>query len=486
MHRYEPPPGLIGHLALSDAFHRKQEESGSISIKIVTYQSMNLSVTLDVPQNATLDIAWGDNSNTSRIFGPNATEVIHNYNSTNNFTIYLSGRTRSFAIRATDTSVLSSVDFSNATGMGISNMSRAFEKISSAFQVIGGLPPTVKILSRMFLNATKFNDNIGNWTIINVRNMASMFENATSFNQPLSSWNVTGATEMSAMFRGATSFNQSLARWCIPSIREPPGYFADGSGIKSTELPQWGHCSTLRGPTEEEPKKRDEYRDFCKRMPAGCQISESDSGVDGAVVPLNSTLKIDDDLRVPKNVSWVFYASFTSSDLANATLGSLETNGCFGFSDDGTNWKLVVNLWEGATDPSFLNGAQFLLLSAARPDCFDFNQIQLSVVPLPGSCRNIDAKLNIQTVGDFVEVGALIFVGPCPTVVFPWIVIVCVVVAALFMVLVMWTDPAASRTSCNEPCACLKRLQGQDGDASPTPDRRGTRNLDQQYVADTV
>ena len=49
---------------------------------------------------------------------------------------------------------------------------------------------------------------------LNVKIMYRMFDDATSFNQPLNNWDVSNVTYMDQMFEEATSFNQPLhAPW---------------------------------------------------------------------------------------------------------------------------------------------------------------------------------------------------------------------------------------------------------------------------------
>ena len=59
---------------------------------------------------------------------------------------------------------------------------------------------------------------ISNWDVSNVTNMSRMFRNATSFNQPLNNWDVSNVTSMNYMFRGATSFNQPLNNWNVSNV----------------------------------------------------------------------------------------------------------------------------------------------------------------------------------------------------------------------------------------------------------------------------
>ena len=70
----------------------------------------------------------------------------------------------------------------------------------------------------MFLFAEKFNQNISNWDVSNVKNMLGMFSGATKFNQNISNWNVENVTNMGSMFLGATSFNQDISNWNVENV----------------------------------------------------------------------------------------------------------------------------------------------------------------------------------------------------------------------------------------------------------------------------
>jgi surface protein len=67
----------------------------------------------------------------------------------------------------------------------------------------------------MFLNATSFNQGIGQWDVSQVIDMNKMFKYATAFNQDIGQWNVSQVTTMEHMFKGASAFNQDIGKWPI-------------------------------------------------------------------------------------------------------------------------------------------------------------------------------------------------------------------------------------------------------------------------------
>jgi len=51
------------------------------------------------------------------------------------------------------------------------------------------------------------------WNVSKVTNMSKMFYEATNFNQSLNKWNVSKVTNMRGMFADAHKFNQPLDNW---------------------------------------------------------------------------------------------------------------------------------------------------------------------------------------------------------------------------------------------------------------------------------
>jgi hypothetical protein len=93
--------------------------------------------------------------------------------------------------------------------------------------------------SKIFLNATDFNEDISDWDTSNAKTMHGMFEFATSFNQPLETWDTSGVENMKAMFYGARSFNQPLASWDISGVRNMKEMFHRALNFNQ-DLCSWG------------------------------------------------------------------------------------------------------------------------------------------------------------------------------------------------------------------------------------------------------
>ena len=94
------------------------------------------------------------------------------------------------------------------------------------------------IMSRMFYNATSFNQPLEKWDTSNVTNMRGMFGEATSFNQPLEKWNTSNVTNMGAMFAKATSFNQPLEKWNTSNVTDMSMMFDEATSFNQP-LEKW-------------------------------------------------------------------------------------------------------------------------------------------------------------------------------------------------------------------------------------------------------
>merc|ERR1712061_415433 len=70
-------------------------------------------------------------------------------------------------------------------------------------------------MNYMFYGATTFNQNIGGWGTLLVKDMSRMFKGAAAFNQNINGWRLDSVKNMAEMFCGAAAFDQDLSRWIV-------------------------------------------------------------------------------------------------------------------------------------------------------------------------------------------------------------------------------------------------------------------------------
>ncbi len=71
-----------------------------------------------------------------------------------------------------------------------------------------------------------------------VTDMGGIFVEATAFNQDIGQWDVSNVTSMSYMFHGATAFSQDLTSWNVKQVRGP-SQFSNHSGLQPEQLPKF-------------------------------------------------------------------------------------------------------------------------------------------------------------------------------------------------------------------------------------------------------
>jgi surface protein len=79
----------------------------------------------------------------------------------------------------------------------------------------------VQNMTRLFSDATHFNEDIRSWDTSNVETMDYMFFAARSFNWNIRRWNISSVTTIHYMFRFASDFNQN------PSYAPPSGQVSE-------------------------------------------------------------------------------------------------------------------------------------------------------------------------------------------------------------------------------------------------------------------
>ena len=105
-------------------------------------------------------------------------------------------------------------DVSNVT-----NMARMFRSAGAFDQDIGDWDVSnVTDMRGIFANTSAFNQDIGDWGVSSVTNMRYMFSYASAFNQDIGDWDVSSVIYMRGMFRYASAFNQDIGDWDVSSV----------------------------------------------------------------------------------------------------------------------------------------------------------------------------------------------------------------------------------------------------------------------------
>src|SRR5579875_2277143 len=90
------------------------------------------------------------------------------------------------------------------------------------------------ILKISMFNAAKFNGDISQWNVSNVKNMKAMFA-STSFNGDISKWDVSSVKDMMLMFN--SSFNGDLTNWKPYSLEDVENIFSNSKQF----IPFWAN-----------------------------------------------------------------------------------------------------------------------------------------------------------------------------------------------------------------------------------------------------
>ena len=197
-----------------------------------TWQTTTLGESITFPLTAVgganMTIDWGDGTTETNL-GNNPS---HSYAVVGTYTVSVSGTYDAVYFNNTGSKDnITSIDQWGTTPW--STMANAFYGCGNLQGTATDSPDlsSVTDMSRMFSNATSFNQNIGSWDVSSVTDMSYMFPNAFSFNQDIGSWDVSSVTNMSLMFYGATSFNQDISSWDVSSVTNMNRMFHDATSF---------------------------------------------------------------------------------------------------------------------------------------------------------------------------------------------------------------------------------------------------------------
>ena len=211
--------------------------AATVKDRFITTWSVPPSATITFPGEGTYTIDWGDGT-TETVTG--ARDHTYDNTSTRRYDIAVSNITR-FNLLDNGGSAANLIDIKQWGTARWSSMAGAFANARSMAEISATDAPhlsEVRDMSSMFLNATIFNHDIGNWDVSNVTNMSAMFSGASSFDQGIGRWVVSAVTDMSGLFSGASNFDQDIGVWDVSAVTNMRSMFV-GAKTFNRDIGGW-------------------------------------------------------------------------------------------------------------------------------------------------------------------------------------------------------------------------------------------------------
>ena len=131
----------------------------------------------------------------------------------------------------------------------VTNMGSMFQSALMFNQNIGNWNVAkVTNMTSMFENNPVFNQNLNSWNVNKVTAFTSMFRTTTLFNGDISAWQIgtTSAVGMQFMFLNAAKFNQNIGAWNVSKVNNMISMF-QGCVSFSQDLGNWDISSLATG-----------------------------------------------------------------------------------------------------------------------------------------------------------------------------------------------------------------------------------------------
>jgi hypothetical protein len=176
------------------------------------------SITLPLNGVSSVLINWDDGSQTTEV----SETYEHSYESEGTYYIEISGNITQFGNGLTGypnaDKILDVLSWGN---LGLTSLSGAFKNAVNITSVPNTLPSTITDISYMFYGASLFNSvNVLNWDLTNVENINYVFLKASAFNKNIGNWNFTQTDlrKWKFIYYQATAYNQELSGWIYDRI----------------------------------------------------------------------------------------------------------------------------------------------------------------------------------------------------------------------------------------------------------------------------
>jgi len=122
----------------------------------------------------------------------------------------------------------------------------------------------------LFVEKTKFNEDISGWDVSAVTDMDYLFYKASSFNQDLSGWDVSALRRCMYMFMSANSFNQDLSGWDVSAVTDMRFMFFMTNSFNQ-DLSDWNvSADTNMEHMFRSAQKMENLPSWCERDSYGC------------------------------------------------------------------------------------------------------------------------------------------------------------------------------------------------------------------------
>ena len=195
----------------------------------VTTWQVTAGQTITIPTHSTetynYTVNWGDGNHSTTQTG----DATHTYAESGTYTVRIGGDFPQIYFNADsgNTNSNSIIAINQWGSQQWTSMASAFEGATNLIGKATDRPYLSRVtdMSEMFKNASKFNQEIGDWDVSGVTDMSALFQYAAAFNQDIGDWDVSNVITMDYMFDGATAFEQDIGRWDVRKVTEMRSMF---------------------------------------------------------------------------------------------------------------------------------------------------------------------------------------------------------------------------------------------------------------------